>query len=111
MGDNPSLSNEADDDDKPVCKDFQTGKCSRHNCKFSHDIKKLQICGDFQFGKCTRDNCKFVHVYKEEEDPNRDVCKDFQLGRCSRDRCRFRHITESEMHKELMQKSQSSLDS
>jgi len=139
--DNPGLSNEADDDDKPVCKDFQTGKCSRHNCKFSHDIKKLQICGDFQFGKCnrekcrfahvkdpskqsseicgdfqfgkcTRDNCKFVHIYKEEEDPNRDVCKDFQLGRCSRDRCRFRHITESEMHKELMQKSQqNNLDS
>merc|ERR1719483_1513894 len=134
--DNPGLSTEMDDDEKPVCKDFQTGKCSRHNCKFSHDIKKLQICGDFQFGKCNRDkcrfahvkdqskqtseicgdfqfgkcnreNCRFSHVYKEEgDDGKKEVCKDFQLGRCSRERCRFRHITESEMHKEQMQRSQ-----
>lgn len=128
---NPTASND-EDQDKPVCMDFQTGKCSRHNCKFSHDIKKLQICGDFQFGKCTRDkcrfahvrdpskqsseicgdfqfgkctreNCRFAHVLKDDE--SKQVCKDFQMGRCSRDRCRFRHITESDLHKELTQQS------
>jgi len=130
--DNPTLDTEMDDG-KAVCQDFQTGKCSRHNCKFSHDIKKLQICGDFQFGKCNREKCRFAHVKDpskqsaeicgdfqfgkcnrencrfshvlKEDDSNKQVCKDFQLGRCSRERCRFRHITESEMHKELMQKS------
>jgi len=132
--DNPVLASEIDDDDKPVCKDFQTGKCSRHNCKFSHDIKKLQICGDFQFGKCNREkcrfahvkdpnkqsneicgdyqfgkcnreNCRFTHVFKDD-DEGKEACKDFQLGRCSRERCRFRHVTESELHKEQMQRSQ-----
>jgi len=133
---NPVMFSE-DEDEKPLCKDFQTGKCSRHNCKFSHDVKKLQICGDFQygkcnrekcrfahvkdqskqtseicgdfqFGKCTRENCRFEHVFKDEDDGKKEVCKDFQLGRCSRDRCRFRHITESELHKEQVQKTHSS---
>merc|ERR1740128_1527082 len=42
--DNPVLSSEVDDDgEKPVCMDFQTGRCSRHNCKFSHDVKSMMM--------------------------------------------------------------------
>ena len=58
---------------KPVCYDFQKGKCTRGDkCKFSHKPrsqspvrtapKKKQVCTFWKKGKCTRgDKCRFLH--------------------------------------------------
>ena len=135
--DTPKQTNEAPEapvDDSDVCNDFKRGKCNRSNCRFSHDISKLQLCGDYQKGKCNRDKCRYAHVKEppkpklddvcgdfqvgkckrgakcrfkhigKDEDPTKDVCKDFQNGKCSRDRCRFRHVDEFTFQQEQMAK-------
>jgi len=54
-------------EEKEVCRDFKKGDCRRGSkCIYHHP--KLNICKDFQSQKCARENCKYMHVTREEEE-------------------------------------------
>ena len=80
-----------------ICNDFKRGRCNRPNCKFSHDISKLQFCGDFQKGRCNRDKCRYAHVQEPSKQKVDEVCGEFQVGKCKRgDKCKFKHINKDD---------------
>ena len=76
-------------------------KCELVNSYFENDMDIDKSSGYEESGDI-----------KEEFSGMRAESSNDQLGNYSRDRCRFPHITESEIHKELVQKSQqNNLDS
>ncbi|GMH41855.1 hypothetical protein BSKO_09765 [Bryopsis sp. KO-2023] len=73
--------------DIPICYDFVQGKCSRRNCRYSHDTdriirhnsKEKGICFDYLRGECKRGAmCRFSHNLKDIV--RRSHCEGSDLG-------------------------------
>ncbi|XP_013398805.1 zinc finger CCCH domain-containing protein 10 [Lingula anatina] len=76
---NSETSNENENGNDNVCRDFLRNVCRRgKRCKYNHpcseeakDLGKKQsyvFCHDYQNAGCERVNCKYLHCTREEED-------------------------------------------
>ena len=61
----PNNNNNNNQNNKPNCRDFIRGSCSRGNaCPFHHP----KICFDFQNGRCNKGNtCKYLHHSQQQQ--------------------------------------------
>ncbi|XP_076807561.1 uncharacterized protein LOC143450768 isoform X3 [Clavelina lepadiformis] len=60
----------------------------------SYGTSTLTVCRDFQSGKCSRAFCRFVHVHKDHveiKDDRVTVCRNALHGKCTRLHCKFYH--------------------
>lgn len=117
---NPAPSEDPSQPQVPVCYDFVQGRCARANCRYLHDLRKLErpnrnvekrgICFDYLRGDCHRGAlCRFTHdvsSFATEDTMNTDddislakvkrwgqgICFDFVRGACTRcNKCPWSH--------------------
>lgn len=119
-GVNSAASEDQTQPQVPVCYDFVQGRCARANCRYLHDLRKLErpnrnvekrgICFDYLRGDCHRGAlCRFTHdvsSFATEDTMNTEddislakvkrwgqgICFDFVRGACTRcNKCPWSH--------------------
>eukprot|EP00210_Caulerpa_lentillifera_P004289 g4092.t1 len=119
-GISPAQSEDQGQQQIPVCYDFVQGRCVRSNCRYSHDLRKLErpnrnvqkkgICFDYLRGDCHRGAlCRFTHDVRSfaqadtidvDDDISlakvkrwgQGICFDFVRGACTRGcKCPWSH--------------------
>ncbi|XP_044751156.1 zinc finger CCCH domain-containing protein 10-like [Coccinella septempunctata] len=127
-----SKSDNANDKEEGVCRDFVKGRCDRSYCKYKHETlpQNFNFCHDFQNSFCPRPKCRFIHCSPDEVDEYKrtgemsiqilaeatrknqlpgvqPICNQFRKGMCRRSNCKYRHLTKEEEDAEIMELIQS----
>ncbi|KAK9888423.1 hypothetical protein WA026_000671 [Henosepilachna vigintioctopunctata] len=122
-----SISDNVNEKDEGVCRDFVRGMCDRKYCKYKHETQSptLNFCHDFQNSFCPRPKCKFIHCTPDEVDEYKrtgkmsnqilaeatrknqlpgmhPICNQFRKGLCRRNNCKYRHLTKEDEEAGIM---------